>query len=150
MPLAFPVSISQALSVCSPHVCSPAYVCFSTVSFHGKERCLDFLLSLHSSPCLASEPLFHRCLCCCTLLLLWLLWRAGVFVADMYPGVQTIDEGTYALLGAASFLGGCMRMTVATCVMLLELTNNLALLPMIMLVTLVAKVRGEWWWWWWW
>lgn len=37
--------------------------------------------------------------------------------------------------------GGCMRMTVATCVMLLELTNNLALLPLMMLVTLVAKVR---------
>jgi len=34
-----------------------------------------------------------------------------------------------------------MRMTVATCVMLLELTNNLALLPLMMLVTLVAKVR---------
>lgn len=31
-------------------------------------------------------------------------------------------------------------MTVATCVMLLELTNNLALLPLMMLVTLVAKV----------
>lgn len=65
----------------------------------------------------------------------------GVFVADMHPGTHTIDEGTYALLGAASFLGGCMRMTVATCVMLLELTNNLALLPLMMLVTLVAKVR---------
>jgi chloride channel 7 len=64
----------------------------------------------------------------------------GVFVADMHPGTHTIDEGTYALLGAASFLGGCMRMTVATCVMLLELTSNLALLPMMMLVTLVAKV----------
>lgn len=37
--------------------------------------------------------------------------------------------------------GGSMRMTVATCVMLLELTNNLALLPLMMLVTLVAKVR---------
>jgi chloride channel 7 len=36
-----------------------------------------------------------------------------------------------------------MRMTVATCVMLLELTSNLALLPMMMLVTLVAKVRIE-------
>jgi hypothetical protein len=33
-----------------------------------------------------------------------------------------------------------MRMTVATCVMLLELSNNLALLPLMMLVTLVAKV----------
>lgn len=61
-------------------------------------------------------------------------------MADMHPGTHSIDEGTYALLGAASFLGGCMRMTVATCVMLLELTNNLALLPLMMLVTLVAKV----------
>eukprot|EP00878_Enallax_costatus_P009990 GHUV01010428.1.p1 GENE.GHUV01010428.1~~GHUV01010428.1.p1 ORF type:complete len:619 (+),score=131.54 GHUV01010428.1:162-2018(+) len=67
----------------------------------------------------------------------------GVFVADMHPGTHSIDEGTYALLGAASFLGGCMRMTVATCVMLLELTNNLALLPLMMLVTLVAKAVGD-------
>eukprot|EP00882_Tetradesmus_deserticola_P024450 GHRQ01026720.1.p2 GENE.GHRQ01026720.1~~GHRQ01026720.1.p2 ORF type:complete len:320 (+),score=157.20 GHRQ01026720.1:381-1340(+) len=67
----------------------------------------------------------------------------GVFVADMHPGTHAIDEGTYALLGAASFLGGCMRMTVATCVMLLELTSNLALLPMMMLVTLVAKAVGD-------
>uniref|UniRef100_A0A383VWF9 Chloride channel protein n=1 Tax=Tetradesmus obliquus TaxID=3088 RepID=A0A383VWF9_TETOB len=67
----------------------------------------------------------------------------GVFVADMRPGTHSIDEGTYALLGAASFLGGCMRMTVATCVMLLELTSNLALLPMMMLVTLVAKAVGD-------
>lgn len=35
-----------------------------------------------------------------------------------------------------------MRMTVSTCVMLLELTNNLALLPLVMLVLLVAKVGG--------
>ena len=65
----------------------------------------------------------------------------GIFVADMHPG-NPIDEGTYALLGAASFLGGCMRMTVCTCVMLLELTNNLTLLPLVMLVLLVAKVGG--------
>jgi len=39
----------------------------------------------------------------------------GVFVADTHPG-QRIDEGTYALLGAASFLGGSMRMTMCTCV----------------------------------
>lgn len=32
-------------------------------------------------------------------------------------------------------------MTVSTCIMLLELTNNLALLPLVMLVLLVAKVR---------
>ncbi|MEW5313527.1 MAG: hypothetical protein WDW38_005088 [Sanguina aurantia] len=66
----------------------------------------------------------------------------GIFVADMHPNAY-IDEGTYALLGAASFLGGSMRMTVCTCVMLLELTNNLALLPLIMLVLLVAKAVGD-------
>lgn len=37
--------------------------------------------------------------------------QVGIFVADMHPG-HYIDEGTYALLGAASFLGGAMRMTV--------------------------------------
>ena len=52
----------------------------------------------------------------------------------------THAQGTYALLGAASFLGGSMRLTVCTCVMLLELTNNLSLLPLVMLVLLVAKV----------
>jgi chloride channel 7 len=36
-----------------------------------------------------------------------------------------------------------MRMTVCTCVMLLELTNNLALLPLVMLVLLVAKAVGD-------
>ncbi|GBF93681.1 hypothetical protein Rsub_06784 [Raphidocelis subcapitata] len=66
----------------------------------------------------------------------------GVFVADIHPR-QTVDEGTYALLGAASFLGGSMRLTVCTCVMLLELTNNLSLLPLVMLVLLVAKAVGD-------
>ncbi|KAJ9530837.1 hypothetical protein QJQ45_028717 [Haematococcus lacustris] len=65
----------------------------------------------------------------------------GIFVADLQP-LQHVDEGTYALLGAASFLGGSMRITMCTCVLLLELTNNLALLPLIMLVLLVAKVGG--------
>jgi H+/Cl- antiporter ClcA len=47
----------------------------------------------------------------------------------------------YALLGAASFLGGSMRMTVSLCVIMVEITNNLKLLPLIMLVLLVSKVH---------
>jgi H+/Cl- antiporter ClcA len=35
----------------------------------------------------------------------------GIFVADMHPH-HYIDEGTYALLGAASFLGGCPAPTL--------------------------------------
>lgn len=58
-------------------------------------------------------------------------------------GSERVNEGTYALLGSASFLGGSMRMTVSLCVILLELTGNLAMLPLIMLVLLVAKTMGD-------
>ena len=54
-----------------------------------------------------------------------------------------LDTGLYSLLGAASFLGGTMRMTVSVCVILLELTNDLLLLPLIMLVLLVAKTVAD-------
>ena len=57
--------------------------------------------------------------------------------------LEDIDEGTYAVLGAASFLAGATRMTVSICVILLELTNNLALLPLVMLVLLFAKFTGD-------
>lgn len=46
----------------------------------------------------------------------------------------------YALLGAASFLGGSMRITVSLCVIMVEITNNLKFLPLIMLVLLISKV----------
>jgi len=49
---------------------------------------------------------------------------------------------SYALLGAASFLGGSMRMTVSLCVIMVEITNNLKLLPLIMLVLLISKVNS--------
>jgi chloride channel 7 len=48
----------------------------------------------------------------------------------------------YALLGVASFLRGSMRMTVSLCVIMVEITNNLQLLPLIMLVLLISKVTN--------
>lgn len=51
--------------------------------------------------------------------------------------------GTYALIGAASFLGGSSRMTVSMSIILLEVTTNLALLPLVMLALLVAKLVGD-------
>uniref|UniRef100_A0A7S2SWI3 Chloride channel protein n=3 Tax=Chloropicon primus TaxID=1764295 RepID=A0A7S2SWI3_9CHLO len=58
-------------------------------------------------------------------------------------GNAEIKEGTYALLGAASFIAGAMRMTVSMCVIILELTNNLSLLPLVMFVLLVSKAVAD-------
>lgn len=66
----------------------------------------------------------------------------GMLVVNIYKK-PNIDEGTYALLGAASFLGGSMRMTVSLCVIMVEITNNLKLLPLIMLVLLISKAVGD-------
>lgn len=66
----------------------------------------------------------------------------GMFVVSFYRKLN-IEEGTYALLGAASFLGGSMRMTVSICVIMVEITNNLKFLPLIMLVLLISKAVGD-------
>ncbi|XP_042450510.1 chloride channel protein CLC-d-like isoform X1 [Zingiber officinale] len=66
----------------------------------------------------------------------------GMFVVKFYQKLN-VEEGTYALLGAASFLGGSMRMTVSLCVIMVEITNNLQLLPLIMLVLLISKSVGD-------
>ncbi|KAJ3673130.1 hypothetical protein LUZ60_006504 [Juncus effusus] len=66
----------------------------------------------------------------------------GMSVVKFYKKLN-VEEGTYALLGAASFLGGSMRMTVSLCVIMVEITNNLKLLPLIMLVLLISKAVGD-------
>lgn len=67
----------------------------------------------------------------------------GRFVGMLLGSDSTLNHGLFAVLGAASFLGGSMRMTVSLCVIILELTNNLLLLPLIMLVLLVSKTVAD-------
>lgn len=67
----------------------------------------------------------------------------GRFVGMLVGKNSTLNHGLFAVLGAASFLGGSMRMTVSLCVIILELTNNLLLLPLIMLVLLVSKTVAD-------
>lgn len=67
----------------------------------------------------------------------------GRLVGRLFEPISQLDTGLFALLGAASFLGGTMRMTVSLCVILLELTNDLLLLPLMMLVLLVSKTVAD-------
>ncbi|CAL5183042.1 unnamed protein product [Lathyrus oleraceus] len=67
----------------------------------------------------------------------------GRLVGTVLNPFTDLDAGYFALLGAASFLGGTMRMTVSLCVILLELTNNLLMLPLVMLVLLVSKTVAD-------
>ncbi|CAN6459599.1 unnamed protein product [Victoria cruziana] len=63
----------------------------------------------------------------------------GRLVGKMTGSYGTLNEGLFATLGAASFLGGTMRSTVSLCVIIVELTNDIYLLPLVMLVLLISK-----------
>ncbi|TVU42446.1 hypothetical protein EJB05_08851 [Eragrostis curvula] len=67
----------------------------------------------------------------------------GRLVAMLLGGRSGLDHGLVAILGSASFLGGTLRMTVSVCVIVLELTNNLLLLPLVMLVMLISKTVAD-------
>ncbi|KAK9735579.1 hypothetical protein RND81_04G214100 [Saponaria officinalis] len=67
----------------------------------------------------------------------------GRLVGRLFVSVSALDTGLFALLGAASFLGGTMRMTVSLCVILLELTNDLLLLPLVMISLLISKTVAD-------
>jgi len=53
--------------------------------------------------------------------------------------MSTLDIGLLSLLGVAIFLRGTMRITVSLCLILLELTNDLLLLPLMMLLVFISK-----------
>ncbi|XP_010556277.2 PREDICTED: chloride channel protein CLC-b [Tarenaya hassleriana] len=67
----------------------------------------------------------------------------GRMLGTVMGSYTSIDQGLYAVLGAASLMAGSMRMTVSLCVIFLELTNNLLLLPITMIVLLIAKTVGD-------
>ncbi|KAL0403840.1 UNVERIFIED_CONTAM: putative chloride channel-like protein CLC-g [Sesamum radiatum] len=67
----------------------------------------------------------------------------GRIVAMLVGSNSNLNPGLFAVLGSASLLGGSMRITVSLCAIILELTNNLLLLPLIMLVLLISKAVGD-------
>lgn len=69
--------------------------------------------------------------------LLGIVWKNYVVTSS------SVDVGTFALMGAASMLGGCVRMTVSLTVIILEITNDIQFLLPIMLVVMIAKWVGD-------
>ena len=67
-----------------------------------------------------------------------LMGSAYGHLLGIFMGPPTnIDQGLFAVLGAASLMAGSMRITVTLCAIILELTNNLLLLPTTMIILLM-------------
>lgn len=66
----------------------------------------------------------------------------GHWMNCLFPG-HVADSGSYALIGAASMLGGMSRMTIAGCVICLEACGNTSYLLPLMLTFAACRYVGN-------
>lgn len=72
----------------------------------------------------------------------------GCLFIDIF-GIQTnkfwawMDPGAFALLGSVSFFGGVTRLTMSLTVIMVEITNDIHQLLLIMITIMVAKWTGD-------
>ncbi|KAM7174673.1 chloride channel protein C-like [Macrochelys suwanniensis] len=72
----------------------------------------------------------------------------GLILVSIF-GVQTneqgawIDPGLFAAVGAASFFSGVSRLTISLTVIMVEITNDVQSLLLVMLAVMVAKMIGD-------
>ena len=72
----------------------------------------------------------------------------GCLFVDMF-GIQNnkywgwMDPGAFALLGSVSFFGGVTRLTMSLTVIMVEITNDIHQLLLIMITIMVAKWTGD-------
>lgn len=67
----------------------------------------------------------------------------ALFFAACEPDIPCITPGTYAIIGAASALGGVTRMTVSIVVIMFELTGALTYVLPIMIAVMISKWIGD-------
>jgi chloride channel 3/4/5 len=70
-------------------------------------------------------------------------YPALLVFSDCQPDIQCITPGTYAIIGAASALGGATRMTVSIVVIMFELTGALTYVIPIMIAVMLSKWCGD-------
>lgn len=113
-----------------------AGVCLASVSF-GLEIPAGIIL-----PSLAIGALFGRALGIAVE-----MWQAAfpnfVLFQSCEPDVPCITPATYAIIGAASALGGATRMTVSIVVIMFELTGALTYVIPIMIAVMLSKWCGD-------
>lgn len=72
----------------------------------------------------------------------------GCLLVDQF-GIQTskywawMDPGAFALLGSVSFFAGVTRLTMSLTVIMVEITNDIHQLLLIMITIMVAKWTGD-------
>lgn len=65
----------------------------------------------------------------------WQVHQPGFWLfASCLPDVPCVTPGTYAMVGAAAFMGGVTRMTVSLVIIMFELTGALTYVLPIMIV----------------
>ncbi|KAF8979844.1 hypothetical protein BGZ52_004509 [Haplosporangium bisporale] len=63
--------------------------------------------------------------------------------ASCLPDVPCVTPGSYAMVGAAAFMGGVTRMTVSLVIIMFELTGALTYVLPIMIVVMTSKWVGD-------
>lgn len=74
----------------------------------------------------------------------WQAAHSGLFIFEACePDIPCVTPGTYAIIGAASALGGATRMTVSIVVIMFELTGALTYVLPIMIAVMISKWVGD-------
>lgn len=70
-------------------------------------------------------------------------WPQLFIFSSCEPDIACVTPGTYAIIGAASALGGATRMTVSIVVIMFELTGALTYVLPIMIAVMISKWVGD-------
>ncbi|KAG0240192.1 hypothetical protein BGX31_002181 [Mortierella sp. GBA43] len=74
----------------------------------------------------------------------WQVHHPGFWLfASCLPDVPCVTPGSYAMVGAAAFMGGVTRMTVSLVIIMFELTGALTYVLPIMIVVMTSKWVGD-------